>query len=690
MKLSVIIVNYNVKYFLEQALYAVKKSCQNLLNFNPSYTCEIFVVDNNSVDGSAAMVAKKFPDVKLIVNNVNKGFSAANNQAIKIAAGQYILLLNPDTVVEENTFAKCIQFMDEKIHAGAMGVKMLDGSGKFLSESKRSLPTPSVAFYKIFGFSKLFPRSKTFGKYHLSYLDNDQVHEVEVLAGAFMLIRKQVLDKIGLLDETFFMYGEDIDLSYRILQAGFKNYYYPLTRIIHYKGESTKKSSINYVIVFYKAMVIFARKHFSKHHAWLFSFLINFAIYIRALVSILFRMLKQLAFPFFDVAILYTGMYFLKRYWEINHKYVDGVYYPIEYMLYSVSGYIIVWLSAVFLIGGYDKPVQINRIVKGVLIGTLVILAIYGLLPEEFRYSRALILLGSAWALFAMSSTRLLVHFIKHKNINIGEQRNKNVIIVGNQTESQRVLSLLNQTGNSSDFVGFIGTDAINNAFNENQYYLGNIHKLKDIVEVYNIEEIIFCSKDISSEAIIDCMSNIAVKGFNNNKNIECKIAPPESLFIIGSHSAKYPGNLYTIDIELAINNPVNKRHKRLLDIAVSLFLLAAGVFVCWFLKNPLGLFKNIISVISGNTTWIGYAVHNNITQNCAADENLLSEKNHNIILNKLPEIKKGIITIVDAFDENKYDNTTVDRLNMLYAKNYKVEDDIKILLKGFRKLGKK
>jgi len=272
MKLSVIIVNYNVKYFLEQCLHSVIKATQNV-------SSEVFVVDNNSVDGSCAMVQEKFPQVKLIANKQNTGFSKANNQAIRISQGEYVLLLNPDTVVEEDTFSKVVDFMDSHADAGGLGVKMIDGKGVFLPESKRGLPTPIVAFYKIFGFSSLFPKSKIFSKYHLGYLNNDETNEIEVLAGAFMLMRKSTLDKVGLLDEDYFMYGEDIDLSYRITLGGYKNYYYPETTIIHYKGESTKKGSINYVKVFYNAMIIFASKHFSAGNARLFSFVINFAIY---------------------------------------------------------------------------------------------------------------------------------------------------------------------------------------------------------------------------------------------------------------------------------------------------------------------------------------------------------------------------------------------------------------------------
>ena len=204
MKLSVIIVNYNVKFFLEQCLLSIEKSINQLIAINPDFKVEVIVVDNNSVDGSDVMMRKKFPGLRFIENKVNKGFAAANNQAIELSSGEYILFINPDTVVEEFTFQKTIDFMDQHQDAGALGVKMIDGKGNFLPESKRGLPTPLSAFYKIFGFSKLFPRSKLFGKYHLGYLNPDQIHEVDVLAGAFMLVRRSVIEISGYFDETFF------------------------------------------------------------------------------------------------------------------------------------------------------------------------------------------------------------------------------------------------------------------------------------------------------------------------------------------------------------------------------------------------------------------------------------------------------------------------------------------------------
>jgi len=283
MKLSVIIVNYNVKYFLEQCLRSVLKASKNI-------ETEIFVVDNNSSDNSVEYLTPLFPEVTFIANKDNPGFSKANNQAIELAKGEYILLLNPDTVVGENTFSEVCRFMDEHPDAGALGVKMLDGAGNFLPESKRGFPSPWNSFCKMFGLSRLFPQSPFFSKYHLRYLDENQTHEVDVLAGAFMLLRKSVLDKIGLLDGAFFMYGEDIDLSYRITLGGYKNYYLPIP-ITHYKGESTKKD-IKYVKIFYQSMIIFFNKHY-PHCGKLYAALIYAAIFTRASIHALSILIRK-------------------------------------------------------------------------------------------------------------------------------------------------------------------------------------------------------------------------------------------------------------------------------------------------------------------------------------------------------------------------------------------------------------
>lgn len=283
MELSVIIVSYNVRYFLEQCLYTVREASENL-------ECEIIVVDNNSSDASCHMVRSLFKDVRLISNNENTGFAAACNQGIRIARGRYVLLLNPDTMVEEKAFKKCINFMDNNPDAGALGVKMIDGKGRFLPESKRGMPKPGSSFFRIYGLSRLFPRSTLFNHYHFVHLDNSKTGRIEVISGAYMFLRKEALDKTGPLDEDYFMYGEDIDLSFRLINAGYNNYYFPETKIVHFKGESTNKEDLKYVFHFYRAMLIFIRKYYTDSNL-VFLTLFKLGIYLKTSLSVIKRLL---------------------------------------------------------------------------------------------------------------------------------------------------------------------------------------------------------------------------------------------------------------------------------------------------------------------------------------------------------------------------------------------------------------
>ena len=254
---------------------------------------EIFVVDNNSTDGSKEFFQNKFPQVKFIWNTKNEGFAKANNIALTKTSGDYILFLNPDTIVAEDCFEKCISFIQSKNNSIACGIKMIDGSGIFLKESKRAFPSPMTSLYKLSGLARLFPKSNLFSKYHLGYLDENVNHEVDVLAGAFMMIPKKILDTVGGFDESFFMYGEDIDLSYRIQKAGYKNFYFAESCIIHFKGESTKKGSLNYVKMFYKAMSVFVKKHYGGTEAGFFNFFIQIAILFRAGISVAARFFSR-------------------------------------------------------------------------------------------------------------------------------------------------------------------------------------------------------------------------------------------------------------------------------------------------------------------------------------------------------------------------------------------------------------
>lgn len=654
MKLSIIIVNYNVEHFLEQCLHSVREASKNL-------STEVFVVDNNSVDGSVDMVRKKFPEVKLIANKDNVGFSRANNQAIKISEGEYVLLLNPDTVVEADTFEKVVSFMDSHPDAGGLGIQMLDGTGKFLPESKRGLPTPSVAFYKIFGLSALFPKSKRFGRYHLGYLDKNETHEVEILAGAFMVLRQSVLDKIGLLDEDYFMYGEDIDLSYRIIKAGYKNYYYPEARIIHYKGESTKKSSVNFVFVFYRAMAIFAEKHFSQQNARMFSFLINLAIYLRAGVAIFRRFLERIIVPLVDAAVIYGGISLLSQYWEETIKFNEGVHYPPEFYLFVVPLYILVWLGTTYLSGGYDKPIRLLKIIRGLIIGTGLILVVYALLPEHFRFSRALILLGAFWSIISMLGSRVVFHLAGLKSFNLKAGEDKKIVIVGDKEEISRVSNLLTQTGIKPTFVGYVHSST--EADDLSNDYIGNLSQLGEVVDIYRIDEVIFCAKDLPAQLIIDRMAQLG------KPELEFKIAPPESLYIIGSNSINTAGDFYTIDINSA-SKPANRRNKRMFDIFLSVALLFLYPITFYLVKAPFGYLRNIFQVFFGAKSWVGYHKDGERLQH-------------------LPKLKQGVLNPLDVLDKKVNDPAAISRLNLLYSKDYRLENDMNIIFKGFREIGR-
>ncbi len=659
MDLSVIIVNYNVRHFLEQCLHSVQEAIGKMKE--EAYDAEVFVVDNNSVDGSVREVRLKFPTVRLIENSYNAGFSKANNQAIAQSSGRYVLLLNPDTVVEEDTFLRCIDFMDTHADAGALGVKMIDGKGEFLPESKRSLPTPAVSFYKMFGLSSLFPKSRRFGKYNLGYLDNESVHCVDVLAGAFMFLRKETLEKTAYLDETFFMYGEDIDLSYRITLAGYRNYYFPHTTIIHYKGESTKKGSLNYVKMFYQAMVIFARKHFSSRKAKTFSILIHLAIYFRATLSLVKRFISRIYRPLLDGIIIYLGYLFVLPFWEqIRFDTMD--YYPPVFLRVVVPAYILIWLISLYYSGAYDKPLRPLSFLKGQLAGTIVILVIYAMLPLEWRFSRALIFLGSLWAIIGTLSIRLVLHLAGVADFQIDLNRQKRMVIVGMEEEARRVGSLLKETQARPEILGFVSPSPDMQGVEGNPDYIGHIDQIDEISAIMRLDEIVFCSKDLSSQRIIKIMTRLL------GTQVDFKIAPPESLSVIGSNSINTSGDLYTIHFN-SIGKESNRRKKRLFDFLSSLLLLCT--FPLWFLlvRGHFNSVGNTLWVLLGFRTWVGYL-----------DSGHMEHP-------ELPHLKKGILNPGSQYPPETLSPERVNEINVVYSKNYRVFNDLLIIARNFRKI---
>jgi len=652
MKLSVIIVNYNVEYFLEQCLLSVQKALRNIES-------EVFVVDNNSRDGSVAMVREKFPDVLLIANEDNPGFARANNQALRKARGTYQLLLNPDTVVEENTFELALQFMDQHPRAGGLGIKMIDGRGQYLPESKRGLPTPQVAFYKMVGLTRLFPRSRRFARYYLGHLSEQENQKVEILAGAFMLLRRETLAEVGLLDEDYFMYGEDIDLSYRILKAGYENYYLADSQIIHYKGESTKKGSLNYVLIFYRAMAIFARKHFSNRYVQVFHAVIYLAIALRAMVSVLRRGLNQLFPPLIDAGICISGLYFITRYWEQNHRFIKGGAYDRDLLLIAFPAYTLLWLGGMLLYGAYRRPAHIAALLKGVTMGTIALLVLYSLLPEAFRFSRAILLLGSVFAFFALPGWRYLFGLITRVPLLRSTARPKRILIAGSLPEVERVHHLIRHAGQPASFTGYLSVNEP--SAEERPSYSGRLDQLADLVPLLQIDEVVFCSQDISSKHIFEWMSRL------QKLPVELKIAPPESHFIIGSNSIQNQGSWYALELN-TIAQPANVRAKRLHDLLMSFTALLLSPLLWPVNRFRILYFRRVIAVLPAQATWIGYH------QQGASQH--------------LPKLKKAIFPCTALKPHSQVDRETCTRLNELYAKDYYPTMDWLLLCKNWRRLG--
>ena len=527
---------------------------------------------------------------------------------------------------------------------------MLDGKGNFLPESKRGLPTPLVAFYKIFGLSRLFPKSKKFGQYHAGHLSEFETSEIEILSGAFMLMRSETLDKVGLLDEDYFMYGEDIDLSYRILKGGYKNYYFPETRIIHYKGESTKKSSINYVFVFYRAMVIFAEKHFSQKNARLFSFLINLAIYFRAFLALFNRFIKRSIITALDFAVIVTGLFFLTHQWRLAN-----IEFPTEIVTVLIPVYTLIWMITNLFSGAYDVPLKLRKFLKGTLAGLLIILIIYALFPKDWQFSRLFILIGSGWVMGYYALSRLLFHVTLRGKFSLNHAKHKKFVIVGSFDEYERVSNLLKLTHATIDELIHVSSD-----IQKEPGALGTINQLDQITHIHAIDEVIFCAKDTTAQTIIHWMSCI------DSSKLDFKIAQPDSLSLIGSNSIEKVGDLYVLDIN-AIAKPEKKRTKRVFDISLSLILIVSSPVLITCYKNKKKYLSNLFQVLFGQLSFVGYS------------------GKHSFSPFQLPTIKKGILNPDDHISNQ--DPLLSDKLNLIYARDYTIQKDFAVLTKAWKRL---
>ncbi|MCE5250620.1 glycosyltransferase [bacterium] len=513
--LSVIIVSYNVSSYLDQALITLEDSTKGV-------QYEVFVVDNASSDDSVAMVRKKHPKAKLIVNTDNAGFAKANNQALKQAAGRYVLLLNPDTVLGHDTITTMIDFLDSHPDAGAAGCKVINPDGSLQLACRRGFPTPGVAFFKMVGLSTIFPKSKTFGAYNLTYLDPDTLSEVDALSGSFMMMRKETLDKVGYLDEDFFMYGEDLDICYRIKKAGWKIYYVPWTEIIHFKGESTKTvPTLKSIHVFYNAMMIFVGKHYSNRPGIVFPrWLLIAGIYSGMAWMYIMNLLKNTRQPFTDLLLLNISL-ILGLVMRFGISFEDAPDYSNLQWLSIFLVYSVLYMTTFYFVGLYHRyRFSSERALSGVFIGFLFNIFIVNFI-NQYNFSRIASFYCWGFNSIFISGWRFLREEYYQREPGIGYRR---VLVVGAVADAVKLRTFFKSGKFASyDVVGCVETTpgAIRGREVDGLHVLGLVSELCEILKQYAVDTVIMAGSSLPYSKILSICSR-----FGTLKRPEFKFVP--------------------------------------------------------------------------------------------------------------------------------------------------------------------
>jgi GT2 family glycosyltransferase len=605
-------------------------------------SAEIIVVDNHSSDGSREYLPPLFPQVRFYFNEQNTGFARANNQALAGAKGEYILFLNPDTLVPENSIRSSLDFIRQYPRAAALGVRMIDGRGFFLPESKRDFPTPAASLYKLTGLAALFPKSGLFNRYALGGLDERTNHQVAVLAGAFMLVRRECLAITGGFDDAYFLYGEDIDLSYRIRQAGYENLYFSEKAIIHFKGESSAENSFARLRFFYRAMLIFVQKHYRTGKRKPFVWLLQAAIGFRAL----FAALKPVFLPLTDMALVWISIKLVSGLFVLlmrNGKPFDPYWVP-----WLFPAFAFVFTVAAGFAGLYRKKTTNRVMIRSLGLATIFLLALYSLLPENIRFSRAVVLLGGIIGAGFV--------FIRHQLTNAGDSNSDNeqgrTVVVGSIAEYAAIKQLLTNAMQEERLLGRIWPD---HADNESLCSLDTFDLLRKKMK---INSVIFCIGYLPLTEVMVLIEKL------KNKGLRFLFHVAGTASIVGSHELSPAAEIVTGQVYYRLGEPHQQRMKRVADVFVALILLLS-VPVCWlFIRNSRMFLKQIFRVLSGSHTWVGYS---------ADAENL-------------PPIRTGVLTTTGAGLD--FSQAVKERADRLYAKNYDWWHDICVVFKHYRQLG--
>lgn len=658
MDLSIIIVNYNVREFLDNALVSIFKAAKDLSH-------EIIVVDNASDDGSVELLRSKFPGVKLIANSTNLGFASANNAALRQAKGKYILLINPDTIVQEDTFLVMIDFFEKNPDVGMAGCKILNPNGTLQIACRRSFPTPMVAFTKIIGLSSLFPNSRIFSRYNLTYLNSDETYEVDAISGSFMMLRRQVYETVGGLDEEFFMYGEDLDWCYRIQKAGWKIFYVHATQIIHYKGESTKRSDLDEIRIFYQAMHLFVKKHVS--HSLTGRFLLRSSIAIRTLFAFLWKAVRNSIVPLCDIILIDISqmvgeLLWMGRLWTFPHY-----AYPVIYLLPPAILILVMSLLGVYT----ERRHAISRTFGAVVIGFTVISALVFFF-KNFGFSRAVTLLSFGEVLLLLPGWRLLLRLTSRS----GERLffGRRTLIVGTSASAQEVLRKIRLRANDEyDVVGFI--DINRQRLGEKISgigIIGSVDNIGRVIRELKVTDVIF-SADVLSYGDI-----LTVIGRSRERSVNFRLVPNNLEVIIGKTHIDQLDDIPLVEIDYNIDKPVNRIIKRGFDLLLSIFLLISiypfvylrklqsakklSVFAAAILRVPL--------VLRGVYSFVGHPIADEIRNSPADTKEFYLGK-------------AGLTGMVQINAHHPLTREEIERYNLYYAKNQSLTLDIEILLKS-------
>jgi GT2 family glycosyltransferase len=657
-ELSIIIVNYNVKEFLQNLLHSIEKAALNISN-------EIIIVDNASDDGSVELIREKFPSVKLIANTENLGFGKANNQALVIAEGKYLLLINPDTIVSEDTFDKMIRFFKDNSGAGLAGCKILNPDGSLQLACRRSFPGPWTSFCKVTGLSNLFPKNKLFARYNLTYLNENQTYEVDAISGSFMMMRKETYDKVGGFDEEFFMYGEDLDLCYRIQQAGFKVFYVHTTQIIHYKGESTKRSRLDETKVFYDAMHLFVKKHFSG--SFLVEVILRSAIGVRKVFAFLGKSKLAIQSALIDFLLFDLCLFFAERIYMSYSTWL-GFETGDYFIIYTIPAIIHIIIAS--LSGVYRKDsLSVLRNFIAVIV-SFVILTSITFFFKQFAYSRAVVLITYLLLMTITVFWRTVLKLFFRVGIQIDDVRKSRTLVVGVNGHAIHVAEKLKfKRTDYHSVVGLVGKYHSDIGKKINSFeVIGSIENIRKVINEHKISEVIFSSDDLNYSEMM------AVVADCQNEPVEFKITGTEHDFIVGKTSVSMLDDIPLIEVNYNISSPSLKFIKRLFDVTLGLLVLFFIYPFIYFISKLTkkktsfrSFILNVPAVVNGTKSFVG-------------PKEIKPDKIYYMGRQGLT----GFWYIENIFD------VEVEKLDFYYAKNQNIWLDLEILGRTLNKMWNK